>query len=66
MDKFTQQGLSKEHYNVLRRASSDVYDSAEKFVDYAKSSGIRDTGVIKKVLERASILKVLNDSYSGN
>jgi hypothetical protein len=63
MDKFTQGGLTTEHYNVLRRASSEAFSSAENFVEYVKSAGLRDTGIIKKVLERASILKVLDDSY---
>jgi hypothetical protein len=62
VDKFSQNGLSNEQYNILRRASSKDFSSADAFLNYLKTSGVSDKNVIKKIFERASLLKVLNDN----
>jgi hypothetical protein len=61
VDKFSSNGLSAEQYNILRRASSDDFSSADAFLNYLKISGVSDKIVIKKIFERASLLKVLNE-----
>jgi len=61
LDKFTSNGLSSMHYNLLRRASSKDFSSPDNFYSYLKKSGLVDNNVIKKIFERASLLKVLDD-----